>query len=383
MSTHDIRYSFIVDWYDAQASLIRQYQFLYYPKDNSVEMYDTKNKKKFFSRSRIEQISLKQLFLGNRINVCSRQLEVVEYGDDYTRKMLSECQEQTLALVKPDAINGSGEIIEQLERTTGLRVSEVRMVRLTRRNAETFYAEHAGKDFFPGLVNHMTSGPVMALSLIGDNAVKVWRDLLGPTNPIMAKQEAPNSLRAKYGSVNPRNACHGSDSVASANRELDFFFGRNNSLNSTATMGESGGTCVIVKPHCVLSGKFGSVLAQIQKCGWTAVAVKLLNFERANAEEFYEVYKEVVQEYDMMVSELTSGPCIALEVVPMDNADGTVMRFKKEIAGPRDPIIAKELEKNSLRALFGHDRVKNAVHCTDLPRDTIIELTYAFQILCD
>lgn len=383
MSTHDIRYSFIVDWYDAQASLIRQYQFLYYPKDNSVEMYDVKNKKKFFSRSRIEQISLKQLFLGNRINVCSRQLEVVEYGDDYTRKMLSECQEQTLALVKPDAINSSGEIIEQLERTTGLRVSEVRMVRLTRRNAETFYAEHAGKDFFPGLVNHMTSGPVMALSLIGDNAVKVWRDLLGPTNPIMAKQEAPNSLRAQYGSVNPKNACHGSDSVASANRELDFFFGRNNSLNSTATMGESGGTCVIVKPHCVLSGKFGSVLAQIQKCGWTAVAVKLLNFERANAEEFYEVYKEVVQEYDMMVSELTSGPCIALEVVPMDSAEGTVMRFKKEIAGPRDPIIAKELEKNSLRALFGHDRVKNAVHCTDLPRDTILELTYAFQILCD
>lgn len=228
----------------------------------------------------------------------------------------------------------------------------------------------------------MTSGPVLALSLIGDNAVKSWRDLLGPTNPIMAKQQAPDTLRAKFGSVNPKNACHGSDSTASAFRELDFFFGRN-SLNSTATMGGSGGTCVIVKPHCVLSGQFGSVLAQIQNCGWTVVAAKLHNLERANAEEFYEVYKEVVQEYDMMVSELTSGPCIALEVVPMDSADGSVMRFKKEVAGPRDPVIAKELEKNSIRALFGQDRVKNAVHCTDLSRDTILELTYVFQILCD
>lgn len=127
MSKHDVRYSFIVDWYDAQASLIRQYQFLYYPNDTSVEMYDVKNKKKFFSRSRIEQISLKQLFLGNRINVCSRQLDIIEYGDDYTRKMLSQSQEQTLALVKPDAINHSGDIIEQLEHTTGLRISDARI----------------------------------------------------------------------------------------------------------------------------------------------------------------------------------------------------------------------------------------------------------------
>jgi len=382
MSTHDVRYSFIVDWYDAQASLIRQYQFLYYPKDTSVEMYDVKNKKKFFSRSRIESISLKQLFLGNRINVCSRQLDIVAYGDDYTQTMLSQSQERTLALVKPDAIHHSGDIIQQLESQTAVRISDARMVRLTRAQAEAFYGEHRGKDFFGGLVEHMTSGNVLALSLIGDNAVKVWRDLVGPTNPIVAKEQSPDSLRAKYGSCNPKNACHGSDSDASAERELHFFFGPN-SLNSTTSMGGSGGTCVIVKPHCVLSGQFGNVLSKIQNSGWNVVACQLHNFERANAEEFYEVYKEVVQEYDMMVSELTSGPCIALEVVPMDGAAESVLRFKKEVAGPRDPVIAKELEKNSLRALFGQDRVKNAVHCTDLPRDTILELTYVFQILCD
>lgn len=104
MSTQDVRYSFIVDWYDAQASLIRQYQFLFYPKDNSIEMYDMKNKKKFFSRSRIDSVSVNQLFLGNKINVCSRQLEIVDFGDEYTRSILAASQERTLAIIKPDAV---------------------------------------------------------------------------------------------------------------------------------------------------------------------------------------------------------------------------------------------------------------------------------------
>lgn len=157
----------------------------------------------------------------------------------------------------------------------------------------------------------------------------------------------------------------------------------------TATCSENS-SCVIVKPHCVLSGQFGSVVARIQAAGWDVKAVKLHNFERANAEEFYEVYKEVVQEYDMMVCELTSGPCIALEVAPMgnnsssiDESNSVIARFKSEVAGPRDPVIAKDLDPNTLRAQFGQDKVKNCVHCTDLPDDSTLELSYCFQILCE
>jgi len=390
MSTQDVRYSFIVDWYDAQASLIRQYQFLFYPRDNSIEMYDVKNKKKFFTRQRMDSISVKQLFLHNRINVCSRQLDIVDYGDEYTRISLTECQERTLALIKPDAITQSGSIIEVLEKNTSLRICDCRMVNMTYANACEFYAEHQGKPFFNGLVNHMTSGPVLALELIGDNAVSQWRNLLGATNPIEAKATMPDSIRAVFGSSLPKNACHGSDSIESACRETDFFFGRGkHSLNTTATCSETS-SCVIVKPHCVLSGQFGSVVARIQAAGWDVKAVKLHNFERANAEEFYEVYKEVVQEYDMMVCELTSGPCIALEVAPMgnnsssiDESNSVIARFKSEVAGPRDPVIAKDLDPHTLRAQFGQDKVKNCVHCTDLPDDSTLELSYCFQILCE
>lgn len=384
MSTQDLRYSFIVDWYDAQASLIRQYQFLFYPKDNSVEMYDMKNKKKFFSRSRIETVALQQLFLGNKINVCSRQLEILDFGDDFTRNALANTQEKTLAIIKPDAISHSGEIIAYIESKIGLRLSDARMVQLSKAQAEQFYNEHRGKDFFDGLVAHMSSGPILAMQLVGDNAVQGWRTILGPTNPIDAKTQAPNSVRARFGSINPKNAAHGSDSGASSCWELNFFFGPQNNLNSTSSMGNITSTCCVVKPHAVLGGVCGQILKKIQQCGWSVRALQLLNFERANAEEFYEVYKEVVPEYEMMVSELCTGPCIALEISAPDNpGNNCVARFKKEVAGPRDPVIAKELEGDSIRALFGVDKVRNAIHCTDLPNDTQLELSYMFQILCE
>lgn len=381
MSTQDQRFAFIVDWYDAQASLIRQYQFLFYPKDNSVEMYDMKNKKKFFSRSKIENISLKQLFLGNKINVCSRQLEIVDYGDDYTQAQLASSLETTLALIKPDAIDQAGKIMSKITKA-GLSISNAKMIKLTKAQASEFYSEHRGKEFYNGLINHMSSGRIIAMTLVGRNAVSQWRECLGPTDPEVARGQRPQSIRAMFGSSNPRNAAHGSDSNHSARQEINFFFRKNSGLDTTATMGSNGGTCVIVKPHAVLDGQFGPILQKIQENGWTVNALQLHNFERANAEEFYEVYKEVVPEFETMVCELCAGPSIALEVAS-HSGECDVNTFKKQIAGARDPIIAKELDKDSLRSLFGRDKVQNALHCTDLPRDAVLELSYVFEILCE
>ncbi|CAG0899016.1 unnamed protein product [Darwinula stevensoni] len=97
-------------------------------------------------------------------------------------------------------------------------------VTLTRDEAAAFYAEHEGKPFYEGLVEFMTSGPIVVMALARKNAVKHWRTLLGPTNTAVAKEERPDSIRAKFGSDGTRNAAHGSDSTESANRELQFFF---------------------------------------------------------------------------------------------------------------------------------------------------------------
>lgn len=128
--------------------------------------------------------------------------------------------ERTLAIVKPDAIRDSHNIITEL-RSSGLREIAAKRVRLTTVVAEAFYEEHHGKPFFDGLIRHMTSGPCLPLVLEGMAAITHFRRILGATDPRTAD---PGSLRARWGSSLPQNALHGSDSVEAARWEISFFF---------------------------------------------------------------------------------------------------------------------------------------------------------------
>ena len=105
-------------------------------------------------------------------------------------------------------------------------------------------------------------------------------------------------------------------------------------------------------------------------------ALELFQLDEAAAKEFLEVYQGVVPEYNDMVLEMCTGPCVALEV----RAENAVMTFR-ETAGPWDVEMAKELRPKTLRAKFGVDRVHNGVHCTDLPEDGALECAYFFDLL--
>lgn len=130
--------------------------------------------------------------------------------------------EMTLSLIKPDAVEAHhiGDIIAVLE-SNGFNVAALKMVQLTEGQAGEFYAEHKGKPFYPDTVQYMSSGPLVAIVLEGDNAIKKYRELMGPTDP---KQAPANTLRAKFGTSKGRNALHGSDSPEAAKREINFFF---------------------------------------------------------------------------------------------------------------------------------------------------------------
>jgi len=130
--------------------------------------------------------------------------------------------ERTLSIIKPDAVakNAIGEIIARFEKS-GLRVVAARMIRLTEATAGGFYAEHRGRPFFPALVEFMTSGPVLVQVLEGENAVALNRELMGATNP---RDAAPGTIRADFAETIDANAVHGSDSAASAAREISYFF---------------------------------------------------------------------------------------------------------------------------------------------------------------
>ena len=133
--------------------------------------------------------------------------------------------ERTFFLIKPDGIQRGliGEIIGRVEKK-GLKIIASRMLRLDVELASRHYAEHKGKPFFEELVDFITSGPVLALVLEGENAVEVVRGMMGKTDP---KVSPPGTIRGDLGMVMSRNVVHGSDSAISAAREISLFFTEN------------------------------------------------------------------------------------------------------------------------------------------------------------
>jgi len=132
-------------------------------------------------------------------------------------------QETTYVMIKPDAVAAGhvGQIITRFE-NAGLKIERLELAVLTREQAEGNYAEHQGKPFYEGLIDFITSGPVVKMAISGTGAVAKCRMLMGPTNPAEA---APGTIRGDFGLITDANVIHGSDSPASAQREVKLFFG--------------------------------------------------------------------------------------------------------------------------------------------------------------
>ena len=137
--------------------------------------------------------------------------------------------EQTLSIIKPDAVGNNviGKIITRFEEN-GLYLVAGKLLHLTDELASGFYAEHDGKPFFNDLKNFMTSGPVFVQVLEGDNAIQKNRELMGATNP---EEASEGTIRADFAKSIDANAVHGSDSIESAKREIEYFFSSEEILN--------------------------------------------------------------------------------------------------------------------------------------------------------
>jgi len=130
--------------------------------------------------------------------------------------------ERTFSIVKPDGVakNLIGEVYRRFEQG-GLRIVAARMLRLSREQAEGFYAVHRERPFFKDLVSYMISGPVMVQVLEGENAISRNREIMGATNP---KDAAPGTIRADFAASIEENVVHGSDAAETARQEIAFFF---------------------------------------------------------------------------------------------------------------------------------------------------------------
>ena len=130
--------------------------------------------------------------------------------------------ERTFSIIKPDAVarNLTGEILAMIQ-AGGLQIKALKMIRLTRAQAEGFYAVHKERPFFAGLVEYMCSGPVVCSILEGENAISRYRELMGATNP---EQAGEGTIRKKYALNLEANSVHGSDAPESAAFEISYLF---------------------------------------------------------------------------------------------------------------------------------------------------------------
>ncbi|MBI5178310.1 MAG: nucleoside-diphosphate kinase [Nitrospinae bacterium] len=130
--------------------------------------------------------------------------------------------ERTLGLIKPDGLERGkqGQLLDRILQN-GFKILAMKQLKLTRAQAEAFYAEHSARPFFDSLCSYMTSGPIIAMTLEKENAIADWRTLMGATNPAKAD---PGTIRKDFAVDMEKNTVHGSDSPASAAREVPFFF---------------------------------------------------------------------------------------------------------------------------------------------------------------
>jgi nucleoside-diphosphate kinase len=130
--------------------------------------------------------------------------------------------ERTFAIIKPDAVKKrvAGQILARIE-AAGFRICGMRLIHMSKKEAEGFYYVHKARPFFGGLTDFMSSGPCIVMCLEADGAIKKWRDLMGATDPAKAD---PGTLRKEFGASIDNNATHGSDAPETAAFELGYFF---------------------------------------------------------------------------------------------------------------------------------------------------------------
>ncbi|XP_013400544.1 thioredoxin domain-containing protein 3 homolog isoform X4 [Lingula anatina] len=304
--------------------------------------------------------------------------------EEETEKEEAPKKEVTVAIIKPDAVKAGKveEILEQMKEA-GIEVLAQEERQLTDEEAREFYSAQQDqfKEHFEDLVSFMSSGPSHVLVLTkgsGEGIIQEWRDLLGPTSVEEAKEQAPDSLRAKFGSEKYFNALHGSDSQDTATRELAFFFPNfvmpGSPAAKSAAKPQVQRTLALIRPDALTEHK-DAILEKIQEAGFTIAMQKEVQLTKEQAEEFYKEHKDQPY-FEELTNRMSCGPLLALSLARDDAVDAW-----RGMLGPKEVDKAKEEAPESLRAQFAVEGVEiNPVHGSDSPTTAQQELEYFFPM---
>jgi len=344
---------------------MRNFQLYYYPQEKSVEMFDLKTKKTFLKKTENGNLKQADLYLGNSIVLYSRTLTIFDYGDDFTRNICASWSESTFLLLKPEGVRQTGLVLTQIQ-DAGFTLARAKLVQMTRHQAEYVYIKFNLDPEFNDLVSDLSNGEnSLAMELVSQN---------GHGKLLALRQDS------SIGDI-----IHGSQNLEEAESLINFFFPKSRLLSSSLQtpsnlyMETPNTTCCIIRPHVYL--RAGNIIQDIEKAGFKIFALETFLLDFGKADEFLEVYKGVLANYGEVVRELSSGPCLALQIAgQLDNTEDVVKTFR-QLCGPRDPQVARSIRPGTLRAVYGETEVRNSVHCTDLSEDGPLEVEYFFKVL--
>lgn len=336
--------AFNVEWYDTNAQMVRKYRLNCY-NDETLELINEVTKQNFLKRIHYPSVQPTDLYIGATINVFSRKLQIVEYADLGTQKVLEAATSRAVGVMGLSAPHALGHVLDAL-------MSKFRITA-----AKTVFADDVNLSGVPTgtalcveAVSHGTDGP----------------DALAAT----LDQLAQDGLISTFAPV---------ATSADESTQLSIELFQKDVHNSAVN--ESGCTLCLVKPHLVKQCVFGPLMEDMAAAGFEIKCAEMFVLDLASATEFYDVYKGVQTEYTDAVAQLIKAPLFALQVVAPEGDPDAVVEAFREFCGPTDVEIARHLRPNSLRAKYGQSRVMNAVHCTDLPEDGLLECKFFFNTL--
>ncbi|XP_014211956.1 nucleoside diphosphate kinase 7 isoform X2 [Copidosoma floridanum] len=302
---------FQTEWHDRVASTLKQFYLHFFPSDSSVELIDFNTKKTFLRRSKCDGVVIKNLHIGATFTIFSRSLKIVGFADNNTKHIMSVMLLKTIILLSTDVTKYLGEIL-QIISDHNFSIHNIKMVKVSHGEAMKIF--QLADDQMNS--KWVTCGPIVALELMskGDES----------------KQNVLLSALEKYNFNNIHVLQNDiSHYVLSSKRMIVY------SLKNSAVCKNC--TCCIIKPHAVQAGLIAPIINDIQKANFNISAVQNFYVDFNDAQEFLEVYKSILPDYAAMVSELQSGPCIAMEITHNDKNVDVVQEFRK-LCGPMDPI---------------------------------------------
>ncbi|XP_015666653.1 thioredoxin domain-containing protein 3 [Protobothrops mucrosquamatus] len=292
----------------------------------------------------------------DRVEETSRQLAF--FFSDFSKQRSEKVVERTVALIRPSLLKERRESILNRIVENGFEIAMQKEIILSEEQAREFYREHENQDYFPFLLEQMTSGPTLALALVRENAIQNWRDLIGPKIVQEAKEQYPQSLRAEFAvHDSPINQLHGSANMNEATKELQFFFPVQN-------------TMALIKPSAF--EEKDKIINEVKDAGFLISELREAHISPEIAAQFYQDHEDKPY-YNQLVDYMSKGPSMVM-VLTKENA----VEEWRQLMGPTDPMKAKETHPNSVRAKFATDIMHNAVHGSSNEEHAKKSITFIF-----